>query len=210
MQRALRERREGADALDLVTEELDAERLAPGCRIDVDDASAERELASLLRLLDALVAREGEVLGQRVDPLVVARSNTNRLGARLGRGQGLGERGCRGADEPAGGKDVEGTRPLADEVRRRLEARAPAHPAAREERDPVVAEEPGGGLGDVVRVGVLGREHDERAAELLVEGGNDKRQCGLGHARAGLGQLLEERAEALALGELANERVEHG
>ena len=60
MERALRERREGADALDLVAEELDAERLAAGCRIDVDDAPAEGELASLLRLVDALVAREGE------------------------------------------------------------------------------------------------------------------------------------------------------
>ena len=86
MQRALRERREGADALDLVAEELDAERLAPGRRIDVDDASAERELASLLRLVDALVARERELLGERVDPRLVARSNANRLRARLGRG----------------------------------------------------------------------------------------------------------------------------
>ena len=126
MQRALRERREGADALDLVAEELDAERLAPGRRIDVDDAAAERELAALLRLLDALVAREREVLGERVDPLLVARSNADRLGARLGRRHALGERGCRGADEPAGGEDVEGARPLADEVRRRLQARSPS------------------------------------------------------------------------------------
>ena len=95
-------------------------------------------------------------------------------------------------------------------MRRRLQARAPAHAATREERDPVVAEEPGGGLGDVARVGVLGREHDERAAELLEEGGNDERERRLGHARAGLGQLLEERAKALTLGELADERVEDG
>ena len=168
------------------------------------------ELASLLRLVDALVARERELLGQRVDPLLVARSNANRLRARLGRGQGLGERGCRGADEPAGGEDVESTCPLADEVRRRLQARAPAHAAAREERDAVVAEEPGGGLGDVARVGVLGREHDERAAELLVRAANDERQRRLGDTRARLGQRLGERAEALTLGELADEGVEHG
>ena len=48
MQRALRERRERADALDLVAEELDAERLAAGRREDVDDAAADGELAALL------------------------------------------------------------------------------------------------------------------------------------------------------------------
>ena len=122
----------------------------------------------------------------------------------------LGESGGRCADEAAGREDVESACPLSDEVRRRLEARAPAHAAAGEERDAVVAEEPGRGLGDVARVGVLGREHDERAAELFVERRDDERQSGLGHARAGFRQLLEEQAEALALGELTNERVEHG
>ncbi len=210
MQGALRERREGADALDLVAEELDAERLAPGRRIDVDDASAEGELPSLLRLVDALVAREGEVFDEGVDAPVVAGANANRLGAGPGRGHALGERGSRCADEAAGGEDVEGACPLPDEVRRRLEARAPAHAPAGEERDAVVAEEPGRGLGDVARVRVLGREHDERAAELFVERRDDERQSGLGDTRAGFGQLLEEQAEALALGELTNERVEHG
>jgi hypothetical protein len=56
VQRALCERRERADALDLVAEELDAERLATRRRIDVDDPAAERELAALLGLVDPLVA----------------------------------------------------------------------------------------------------------------------------------------------------------
>ena len=58
VQRALREGREGADALDLVAEELDAQRLAPGRREDVGDPAPERELASLLNLVDPLVSGE--------------------------------------------------------------------------------------------------------------------------------------------------------
>ena len=48
MQRALRERREGSDLLDLVAEELDAQRLASGRREDVDDAASHGELAALV------------------------------------------------------------------------------------------------------------------------------------------------------------------
>ena len=133
-----------------------------------------------------------------------------RLGARLGRRHPLGERRGGRADEAARGEHVERASPLADEMRRRLEPRAPADAAARQERDAVVAEEPAGRLGDVPRVRVLGREDDERSAELLVERGEEERERGLGDAGARVGQLLEERAEALAVGELADERVEDG
>jgi hypothetical protein len=54
---ALRERREGADLLDLVTEELDPQRLAAGGREDVDQAAADGELPPLLDALDPLVPR---------------------------------------------------------------------------------------------------------------------------------------------------------
>ena len=57
VQRALRERRERADLLDLVAEELDPQRLAAGRREDVDEPAAHGELAALLDALDALVAR---------------------------------------------------------------------------------------------------------------------------------------------------------
>ena len=60
MQRALRERRERAELLDHVAEELDAERLPPGARKDVDEAAANRDLPALLDPLDALVAGESE------------------------------------------------------------------------------------------------------------------------------------------------------
>ena len=74
----------------------------------------------------------------------------------------------------------------------------------------LVAEEPARGLGSVARIGVLGREHDERAPELLVDRRQQERKRRLRDAGAGVGQRLEERAEALAVGELANERVEDG
>ena len=88
MEGALREGREGADALDLVAEELDAERLAPGGRVDVDDASAKRELASLLRLVDALVAGERERSASASIPGLVAGPD-QRLGSGRASGGGM-------------------------------------------------------------------------------------------------------------------------
>ena len=65
--------------------------------------------------------------------------------------------------------------------------------------------------GDVVRVCVLGLQaRREGGRALRGSCRDDERQSGLGDARAGLRQLLEERAEALALGELTDERVEDG
>ena len=131
-----------------------------------------------------------------------------------GRDAGGGMSSARAAAEaltrPPAVEDVEGACTLPDEMRRRLEAGAPADPAAREERYLVVAEVPRGCFGDVPRVGVLRGEDDQRPVELLVEGGDDERQRRLGDAGPGVGELLEERAEALAFGELADERVEDG
>src|SRR5207247_9820195 len=138
MQRALRERREGADALDLGAEELDAEGLAAGRRIDVDDAAAQRELPALLGLVDALVAGEREVFHDRVDARVVSGAEANRLGPRLGWGHGFGERGRGCAAEAAAGEHIEGAGPLADEVRRRLGDGAAAEaPAGEQPHSPV-------------------------------------------------------------------------
>ena len=80
VQRALRERRERADRLDLVAEELDAQRLAPGRREDVDEPAANGELAAVVDALDALVARERELLGERVDA-ELARPAASSIGA---------------------------------------------------------------------------------------------------------------------------------
>ena len=210
VQRALGERREGADALDLVAEELDPQRLPARRRVDVGDPSPQREVAALLHLVHSLVSGKGELLCERVDTRLVAGRKTNRLGSRLGRRHRLGQRrgGC--AHEPAGGEHVQGAGTLADEVRGRLQSRAPVDASAGEERDLVVAQEPAGRLGSVARVGVLRREDDERSCQLLVERGDQERERRLGDASPGVGKLLEERAEALALRELANQGVEDG
>src|SRR5438552_3649816 len=62
MERALRERRERADVLDLVAPELDAKRLASRGREHVDEATAHCELSALVGALDALVTRQRERL----------------------------------------------------------------------------------------------------------------------------------------------------
>src|SRR5579884_1779491 len=101
MERALRERREGADGLDLVAEELGAQRLAAGGREDVDDAAADGELAALVRPLDAGVAGEGERLGESLDAGLEAGPQLDRLRAGLRRREQLRERARRDADEAA-------------------------------------------------------------------------------------------------------------
>ena len=60
MERALRERRERPDLLDVVSEELHAQRLAAGAREDVDETAAHCDLPALFHPLDAFVARDGE------------------------------------------------------------------------------------------------------------------------------------------------------
>ena len=210
MQRALRERRERAHLLDLVAEELDAERLAAGRREDVDEPAADRELPAVLRPLDALVAGERKRLGQRTRfraprPARCASAPAARAPAASPSRRGRG----RNDDEPAALEHVERARPLADEVRRRREARVPADAAARQKRDALRAEVPAGGLGEVARVGVLGNEDRQRAAELLVQRRHDERQRRLRDACAGR-QRLGELLQALALQQLADEREQHG
>ncbi len=82
VQRALRERREGADRLDLVAEELDAERLSAGGREDVDETAAHRELPAVVDALDALVAGERELLGETFDADLPPGGELERHGSR--------------------------------------------------------------------------------------------------------------------------------
>ena len=63
LERALSERREPAQRLDLDVEHVDAHRALLGRREDVEQPAAHRELAALLDLVDALVARGDEVAG---------------------------------------------------------------------------------------------------------------------------------------------------
>ena len=169
VQRPLGERREGSHLLDLVAVELDAERLAAGRREDVDNAAANGELAALLGTLDPFVAGQRERLREAVEPGLVAYPKTNaRRALRCGR-RPLRERRRRGADEPALREHVEGAGSLANEVRRRLEAGAPAHAATRQQCDAVGADEPTRSVGRVAGVRVLGQQADESPVEVLVQ-----------------------------------------
>ena len=75
-ERALGEGREPADRLDLVAEQLEPRRALLGRAEDVEDAAADRELAALVDLVDALVARPDEQLGDvaEVDLLAAVRA----------------------------------------------------------------------------------------------------------------------------------------
>jgi hypothetical protein len=83
------------------------------------------------------------------------------------------------------------------------------HPTRWEERDPVVAQEPRGGLGDVARVGVLGQERDEPTAELVLKRREHEREHGLRHTRARR-QSVRERPQALIGAKPFDEAVENG
>ena len=85
MQSALRERREGADRLDLVAEELDPERLAARGREHVDEPAADGELSALVDPLDALVTRERKLLGETLDAGLLARGEIDPPGTPAGR-----------------------------------------------------------------------------------------------------------------------------
>ena len=208
MESALRERREGAHLLDLVSVELDAERLPARGREDVDEAAADGELAALVGTLDPLVAREREVLRQALQAGLAADRELQRLGPLRRRRHAFRERGRRRRDEAAGGKHVEGAGALADEVRRRLETGAPADAAAREQCDVVGADEPTGRLGEIAGVGVLRQEHDEPAVELLVQRRQQERQHRLGDTRPRR-QRSRERLQALEREQFPNERMEY-
>src|SRR3546814_15694341 len=80
MQRALRERRERADLLDLVAEELDTKRVAAGARKDVYEPAAHRELASGVDTLGALVPCERERFDEAVESELVPDPNLDHDG----------------------------------------------------------------------------------------------------------------------------------
>ena len=93
-------------------------------------------------------------------------------------------------------------------MRRRQQPRIPANPAARKQGDPLVADEPCSGFGQVARVGVLGNGDRERPLEELVERRDDERQSRLGDARL-RGQRGGELGQPLVLEQLADEGVKN-
>ena len=131
-QRALGEDGEDADALDLVAEQLEAQRLAAGGREDVDDVAAGGELAALLHGAGhALVAGGDEGRHEVVALDLVADGAARTDAGRRSRGhEALDDGRGRDRHDAAAGQGVEGPRALADDVRRRLEAGAPLQAAA--------------------------------------------------------------------------------
>ena len=209
MQCTLRERRESTDLLDLVSEELDAERLAPGRREHVDDPAAHRELPSLVDALDPLVPGERERLGEPVHPRLVSDSQLDRRRPRLRRRQALREGGDGSAHEPARVEHVERAEALADEVRRRHETRVERDSAARHVRDVRGAREPRGALGRVARVRIVGEQDEQCVADLLVQRREQEREHRLGDARPGR-HGGGERLESLVAAQLVDEGRERG
>ena len=63
-ERALREGREPPQRLDLVAEQVDADGAVLGRREQVEEPAADRELAAVLDLVDALVAGGDQVAGR--------------------------------------------------------------------------------------------------------------------------------------------------
>ncbi len=204
MKGALRERRERADLLDLVTVELDAERLPPRGREDVDDPAADGELPALVDSVDSVVARERERLRKPFRARLVPDPQLDGGGPRLRRWQPLRQGGDRRADKPTGLEHPEGPVPLADEVRRRLETGLERDAPARKERDPGGVTEPRRTVRCVPRVRVLRQENEECATELLVERGEEQRENGLRDARARR-QRSDEPREALVPAQLVHE-----
>ena len=138
------------------------------------------------------------MLGERVEPRLVADGKRDRLGPCVRRRHAFGDRSRRRTDEAAGSEHVERAGPFADEVRWGLEPGLPTDTAAGQERDAVLADVPAGRFRGVAGISVLGRENEERLFEPLVQRGEDERKRRLGHAGAS-GQGLDEGGQSRSL-----------
>ena len=85
-QAALGERGEPAQRLDLDVEQVDADGTLLGRRVDVEQPAADRELAALLDLVDALVAGRDEVDGGLLEVEQVADFEREACGRSSGSG----------------------------------------------------------------------------------------------------------------------------
>ncbi len=207
VQRALGEGRERANLLDLVAEELDAQRLAAGAREHVDEPAADRDLPALLRAVGPRVARERELLDEGVEVDLVSDRDANRVRPLVRRRQPFRERSGRRAHEAPLGEHRERPGALADQVRGRVEARADRDAAARQQRHPGGIDVPAHGLGGVARVLVLGQDAEQRAVARLAERREQERERRLGDARIGR-ERVRERTEVVALGERRDETTQ--
>ena len=178
---ALRLRVEAADRLDLVAEQLDAQRQRLGGREDVEDAAAPRRLAGSLDERAERVTGLDEPQRQRVERDAPAGLEASRACAEVGaaraepRGGGDGgddERRLRVALAERESRE-DGEAALRD--RRRCGLTRVGQPGARREVQRGVAEPDGERLG--VRLGIaLARDQQQRrAAPAVVQGGDHRR-----------------------------------
>ena len=175
-ERALGEGREPADRLDLVAEQLQPRGPVLGRAEDVEDAAADRELAAVLDLVDALVAGLDQQLGDvaEVDLLAAVKDEARR--AQRGVGDRLGERDGAGDDDRRlvavrrlGGERIERPDPQPDQVRRRRQVRLVAGAARRVVADPARRQVGAERAGEVAGADVVGGDDQRRPpAERLV------------------------------------------
>ena len=85
-ERALREGREPTQRLDLVAEQVDPDGAVLGCREQVEQASADRELAAVLDLIDALIAGGDQLAGGLVEIQQLPARSVKPWGRRAGSG----------------------------------------------------------------------------------------------------------------------------
>ena len=188
LERALGEGREPGEPLDLDVEQLAANGALLGGRVDVEDVPADRELAALLNLVDALVAARDELRGRLVEVDEAALGDLETLRAQVGVGHLLGER-ARAGDEHGGllpEQRVERGDTQPDEMRRRREMRLVAHAARRVEAHPARTQK-GPQVGGQVTGGAVVAGHDERGPLGLAV--DQRRQQVGAHARRHEGTL---------------------
>ena len=191
---ALGEGAEPSERVDLDVEQVDADGALLGRGVDVEQPAADRELAAVLDLVDALVAGGHEVVGGLVEVEQVARAEREAVRPERGVGDLLAQRDrAHDHDRLLGarrrvGEGVERGHPEADEVRRRRQVRLVGDAAAR-----VVADgaglEPGAEVLREVAGGAVVAGHDDGRAPHVAVG--ERRD----HVRAQ--RLRDERRPAL-------------
>jgi hypothetical protein len=205
-QRALGERREPAQRLDLVAEEVDAHGALLGGGVEIEQPAPDRELAAVLDLLDALVPGRHQVLRRLLEVQELAHPQREAMRAQSGVGHLLAERDRADDDDrrllvPFGEEGVERRDAQPDEVRRRDEVRLVGDPPRRVEANRS-GRQPGAQVhGQVARGAVVAGHHQRRASWSLVEEGGDQvraqrggdvgtaavaRQCGGGRVVGGV------------------------
>ena len=179
-ERALGERGEPAQRLDLVVEQVDADGALLRGRVHVEQAAADGELAAVVDLVDAVVARGDEVVRRLVEVEQLAHPEREAVGPQRGIGDLLAQRDGRHDDDRRLGTralvedGVERRDPEPHEVRRRREVGLVGDAAARVEAHGAGAQPRAQVGGEVARGAIVGRDDDRRAARVAVGDGRDQ------------------------------------